>query len=155
MSTPPAAPAVPQGFVRIDLSTSLFLVNNGPFHVRRADGAATLGLRVDERHCNSMGTMHGGMILAFTDVGLTLCSNIIAKTRRFLPTLSVTSDFIGPARAGDWVQMTVQVLRVTRNYMFSQGLIETLEGAPVARVSGTLLVRGEPDPKYDGERFFT
>lgn len=109
---------------------------------------------VERRHCNSMQTMHGGMILAFTDVSLTVGSNILAKTRRFLPTLSATCDFIGPARAGDWVQIAVQVIRMTRNYVFSQGVIETGAGAPVARVSGTLLIRGEPDPTYDGERFF-
>jgi uncharacterized protein (TIGR00369 family) len=145
---------IPEGFSRLDLSSSLFLETSGPFYARRAEGEVTIGMRVERRHCNSMGTMHGGMILAFTDVSLTVGSNILAKTKRFLPTLSVTCDFIGPAKAGDWVQVPVKVLRVTRSYVFSQALIETLEGAPVARVSGTLLIRGEPDPKYDGERYF-
>lgn len=145
---------IPEGFAKLALSSSLFLDTNGPFFVRRADHDVTIGMRVEKRHCNSMGTMHGGMILAFTDVSLTVGANIIAKTRRFLPTLSVTCDFIGPAKAGDWVQMPVQVLRVTRSYVFAQAVIETGERSPVARVSGTLLIRGEPDPKYDGERFF-
>jgi len=152
MQTPEAT--IPEGFVKLALSSSLFLDNNGPFFVRREGERVTIGMPVEGRHCNSIGTMHGGMVLAFTDVALTVGSNMIAKTSRFLPTLSVTCDFVGPAKAGDWVQIDVQVIRVTRSFVFSQGLIETGAGAPVARISGTLLVRGEPDPKYDGERFF-
>jgi uncharacterized protein (TIGR00369 family) len=145
---------IPEDFVKLALSSSLFLETNGPFYARRMGERVTIGMRVEKRHCNSMGTMHGGMLLAFTDVSFTVGANIIAKTRRFLPTLSVNCDFVGPARAGEWVQMEVQVIRVTRSYIFAQGLIETSQGAVVARASGTLLIRGEPDAKFDGERFF-
>ena len=146
--------AIPEGFLRLDLSKSLFLDTNGPFYVRREGEDVSLGMRIEPRHCNSMGTMHGGMVTAFADVSLTVGANIIARTRRFLTTLSMTCDYVGPARPGDWIEAPVQVIRVTRAYVFAQAVIAVRAGAPVARISGTLLVRGEPDPKYDGERFF-
>lgn len=147
-------PAVPEGFRRLDLSKSLFLETNGPFYVRREGDEVLIGMRVEARHCNSMGTLHGGMMGAFADVTLTVGANILARTQRFLVTLSLGLDYVGAAKAGDWVQAPVEVVRVTRGYVFAQAVASTLEGTPVARINGTLLVRGDPDPQYDGERFF-
>lgn len=147
-------PAVPEGFRWLDLNRSLFLETNGPFYVRRAGDEVAIGMRVEKRHCNSAGTLHGGMMGAFADVTLTVGANILARTQRFLVTLSLSIDYVGSAGAGDWIQAPVQVVRVTKGYVFAQAVAALPGGAPVARFNGTLLIRGEPDPAYDGERFF-
>jgi acyl-coenzyme A thioesterase PaaI-like protein len=43
--------------------------------------------------------------------------------RHFLPTISLQMDFLAPARQGAWVQAQADVLRMTRNLVFTQGLI--------------------------------
>ena len=58
---------------------------------------------------------------------------------------------MGPAPLGSWVQGQADVLRTTRNMLFSQGLV-TADGEPALRVSGIfkmgqLIERGDPsDP---------
>ena len=51
-----------------------------------------------------VGTMGGGTL-----VGL----------RKFLPTVSMTFDFVAPARVGDWVEGRAEVVRQTRSLLFT------------------------------------
>ena len=51
-----------------------------------------------------VGTMGGGTL-----VGL----------RKFLPTVSMTFDFVAPALVGDWVEGRAEVVRQTRSLLFT------------------------------------
>lgn len=55
--------------------------------------------------------------------------------RRFLPTVSLSIDYLGPAPLGAWVQGQAEVLRGTRNLLFAQGLVSA-DGQPALRVNG-------------------
>ena len=55
--------------------------------------------------------------------------------RRFLPTINLQIDYLGPAPRGAWVQGEGELLRRTRNLVFAQGLV-TADGLPAMRVSG-------------------
>lgn len=124
----------------------------GPFWVRPegAEGIA-YGFRVELRHCNPMEACHGGMLVAFADIVLTGGCNHLARLSRFLVTVTLATDFIGPARIGQWVEARPEVLKVTRTTVFGQCLV-TAEGAPVLRASGTFRYGGEPDPRFDRVR---
>lgn len=145
---------IPEGYRWLDLNKSLYLENNGPFYVRRAGEDVAVGMRVERRHCNAVGTVHGGMMATFADVAMTVGANIIARTSRFLVTLNLGLDYVGSAKEGDWIQAPVQVIRVTKAYVFAQAIAAKDDGTPLARISATLLLRGDPDPAFDGERFF-
>jgi uncharacterized protein (TIGR00369 family) len=140
--------------VPLTLPPSGYLDANGPFFAKRAGDDIIIGLRIEPRHCNAIGIAHGGMILTLADVLLTVGSNIRARTSRFLPTVNVTCDFIGPAKQGDWIEGRIEVLKVTKSYVFSQALLQTDVARPVARISGVLIVRGDPDPAFAPERYF-
>ena len=144
---------IPAGFSKIDLPTNAFLNANGPVYVKTEGGNLVLGLYVEERHCSSIGLCHGGMIMTLADLILTIGVNVQAKLSRFLPTVSATCDFLGPAPKGAWLEARVSVLRTTRNLAFAQGLLTLADGAPVARISGILKIGGEPDPAYGPERY--
>jgi len=146
--------AIPSGFVRLSLPASGYLEANGPFFGKRAGDQVVIGLRIESRHCNSIGIAHGGMILTLADVLLTVGSNVRARTSRFLPTLNITCDFIGSAKQGDWVEGRIELLKATGSHLFSQALLQTDEPRPVARISGVLLVRGDPDPAFAPMRYF-
>ena len=103
-----------------------------------------LGFRVEARHCNPMGNLHGGMMATFGDMLLAFSANRKNKVARqhFLPTISLQLDYLAGAKLGSWVQGEGTVLRATRNMMFMQGML-TADDLPIARASGIFKI-GEP-----------
>ena len=144
---------VPAGFSRIDLPTNAFMSANGPVYVKMEGKQLVLGLYVEDKHCSSIGLCHGGMLMTLADLILTIGVNVQANLSRFLPTVSVTCDFLGPAPKGAWLEARVTVLRTTRNLAFAQGLLTLEDTTPVARISGILKIGGAPDPAYGRERY--
>ena len=144
----------PEGYRLLQLPASGYLQANGPFFAKWNGERFVLGFRVEQRHCNSSGVCHGGMVATLCDVLLTVGSNIQSGLSRFLPTISMTCDFLGPARDGAWIEGRVDVLRTTRNLLFAAGLLEVAGEGPIARTSGVMKVSGEPDARYAADRYF-
>ena len=42
----------------------------GPFYAKRDGRALSLGLRIEQRHLNSRGTCHGGLLATLADIAL-------------------------------------------------------------------------------------
>jgi uncharacterized protein (TIGR00369 family) len=145
---------IPEGFQRLSFPPSAFVQMTGPIYGRRTDGIFTLGFRVEDKHCNAAGVCHGGMIATVCDMLITVGANIQSGQSRFLPTVSMTCDYLAPAKHGAWVEGRVDVLRVTRNLLFASGLLEVAGDGPVARVSGVMKVSGEPDPRFHPDIYF-
>ena len=57
----------PPGFEPIDVRGG-FVQVNGPLFGRHDGSALWVGFRVEQRHCNLMGTCHGGMMAMFCDM---------------------------------------------------------------------------------------
>ncbi|WP_439817360.1 PaaI family thioesterase [Zavarzinia sp. CC-PAN008] len=130
---------IPPGFVHLPLIDG-FVGANGPLYIKREGDQVILGFRVEQRHCNPMDICHGGMISTFADMQLPLGSRLQADLPdNFLPTISLNTDFLGPAPLGAWVEGRTQVLRRTRNLVFAQALVYA-DGAIVARSSGTFKI---------------
>ncbi len=114
-----------------------FVAFNGPLYGRWTGEKVLLGFRVEQRHCNPVGTCHGGMLATLADM-LVPCAALYQtqmEERRFLPTVSLQIDYMGGALLGTWVQGEAQILRTTRNLVFGQGLV-TANGEPALRISG-------------------
>ena len=148
------SPAIPEGFVPISFPPSPFVEMTGPMYGRRAGGDFTLGFIVLPKHCNAAGVCHGGMIATVCDMLLTVGSNIQSNQSRFLPTISISCDFLAGAKEGAWLEGQVSVLRVTRNLLFASCVIEARGEGPVARASGVMKVSGEPNPRFHPDRYF-
>lgn len=138
MTAPQAAspPAIPEHFRPARLGGD-FVAFNGPLYGRWTDEKVLLGFRVEQRHCNPVGMCHGGMLATLADMLVPCAAMYQAKMeeRRFLPTVSLQIDYMGVALLGTWVQGEAQILRVTRNLVFGQGLVSA-DGEPALRVSG-------------------
>jgi uncharacterized protein (TIGR00369 family) len=134
--TPPATADIPEGF-RARHYGDGFIAVNGPLYLKRLSVGVQLGFRVEARHCNPMGMCHGGMMATFCDMLLPISAHYLSADlgKRFLPTINLQVDFLGPSPLGSWVQGDAQLLRTTRSMVFMQGLV-TADGANVARVSG-------------------
>jgi acyl-coenzyme A thioesterase PaaI-like protein len=69
--------------------------------------------------CNPAGGLHGGMMMTIADLVGGMGAGTLAGIRKFLPTVSMTFDFVAPARVGDWVEGRAELVRVTRSLLFS------------------------------------
>lgn len=134
-SSATGAAQAPEGFVSFDAFGGYTDVN-GPFHARREGDRLVFGFRVEPRHANLVGQCHGGMLMLFADILLPLSARYQADLDdTFLPTINLTSDFVASAKIGEWVEGRTEVVRVTRNLVFTQGAI-TADGRMVTRVNG-------------------
>jgi uncharacterized protein (TIGR00369 family) len=126
---------IPEGFRAVSVGGP-FIAHTGPLYARWTGERLQLGFRVEHRHTNPLGICHGGMMASLADM-LLPCASMYQTSgeRRFLPTISLQVDYLGPSPLGAWVQGEGEVLRTTRNMLFAQGLV-TADGTPVLRVSG-------------------
>jgi uncharacterized protein (TIGR00369 family) len=143
ISTPGLEVSIPAGF-RI-MPMDRFIGANGPLCAKREGEQLVLGFRVELRHCNPADICHGGMLMTLADMLLGMGANFQGKLGRFLPTVSMTTDFLAPAPLGAWVEGRAELLRTTRNLVFAQCLV-TADGTLALRASGIMKL-GQPFPE--------
>ncbi len=120
MSPDPSAAGIPPGFVEMP-PMSGFGRAMGPWFVKEEGGNIVLGIRAQERHINRLGIIHGGMMMAFAD---TLLSEIGRRfTGKPSVTMRMTTDFVGAAKLGDWIEGSGEATRASRNLVFVQARI--------------------------------
>ena len=94
----------------------------GPFYMKdNGDGTYRSAFYSEERHVNSSGALHGGLLMSFADYSLFA----IAKDKLEGPCVTVgfNSEFIGAVGAGHLIESTGEVLRATRSLLFVRGTI--------------------------------
>ena len=121
----------PPGFTLADLGPG-FGARFGPVFLDRS--RRRLCFRVGEEHVNPIGTCHGGALTTFADMQLMAIRAGREEGLPHSPTISLSVDFLAPARLGDWVQAEVTQLQQTRTLLFTQALM-TADGRPVARAN--------------------
>jgi uncharacterized protein (TIGR00369 family) len=94
-----------------------------------------LGMWIEHRHCNKLGICHGGTLMAFLDNSLGYVAARALGTHTGGPTISVTMNFLAPARQGDWIESRVQIERSTRRMQFVRGHI-VVDGQPITQATG-------------------
>jgi uncharacterized protein (TIGR00369 family) len=99
---------VPAGFERLE-GAGPFADAAGPVYAR--DGV--FGLRVQERHLNAGGTCHGGLLATLVDLSMGRAVHAaVAEDGRRFATVSLTTDYLGAVREGEWVESRVEVERL-------------------------------------------
>jgi len=136
--------SAPEGFKPLPPSEgNTFLGTVADLWARLEGNTAVLGFRVEDRHANPLGTCHGGMLLTFADNYLPTVVRLQEGMEDGLtPTVSITADFLAPARQGQWIEGRGRLLQRTGNLLFVDGLVSA-DGAPVLRVSA-IFRRGKP-----------
>lgn len=107
-----------------------------PLYSRREGARLCLGLRLEERHCNARGMAHGGLISVLADnaMGLACVLGGAGKAAGAV-TASLTVDFAGAARPGQWLETAADPVRVGGTLGFGAAVV-TADGDLVARASG-------------------
>jgi uncharacterized protein (TIGR00369 family) len=130
--------SVPDGFSVLRLSQpGSFIDLNGPLFGKREGNRLVMGFRVEPRHCNPANVCHGAMMLALADMLIGPGAEFEVQSGRFLPTVSISADFMAPAPLGAWVEGRAEALRMTSRLLFTQCLI-TADGNLAVRASGVV-----------------
>ena len=109
---------IPDGFAPYE-PQGPFLEHVGPVLVRDDDGGPVFGLLVEERHTNHRGTIQGGMLSTFADFALGRAIEADADDGKERATVSLTVDFLKPAKPGDWIETRTRVERVGGTLAFA------------------------------------
>lgn len=131
---------VPAGFRPLP-AASPFNELVGPLYEKRDAGGFCLGLRVEDKHCNSRGICHGGVLATLADLALGYA--LMAKTgsRGGFVTAHLDLDYAGAAELGDWMHSEVDVQRVGSRLAFATGYLCVAENR-VVRMSGIFAAPG-------------
>ena len=109
---------IPDGFAPYE-PQGPFLEHIGPVLIRDGDGGPVFGLLVEERHTNHRGTIQGGMLSTFADFALGRAIEADADDGKERATVSLTVDFLKPAKPGDWIETRTRVERVGGTLAFA------------------------------------
>ncbi len=96
----------PSGFKQSD-TRGPYSTRNGPYFHKVEGERFWHGLRVQYRHCNVHGSLHGGMMSSFAD-GL-LATSVSRGTGMRGVTVRMVCDLIGGVDAGAWLEGTAWV----------------------------------------------
>lgn len=102
--------------------------------------AVILGLVAGPAHVNSRGFVHGGLIAALADnaMGLSCVEQRIEPGSAGV-TVSLSVDYLGTARMGQWLEFRTEFVKPGRSISFAQCFV-TADGKPCARANATFSV---------------
>lgn len=139
----PERAAVPEGFVLLDLGSPYRDVS-GPFYKRVIADQVVLALRIDTKHTNGRGIAHGGLLLTLADMALGYSIHYQAGPNPpTLLTAGISSEFIGSARVGDWVEAHTEVLRIGKRMAFANAYLIAADRR-ILRASGVFAASPNP-----------
>ncbi len=140
------ATEVPPGYIPLLLEGG-FGANNGDVYWRSEEKNVSFGMYIEDRHCNVVGTCHGGWIATYLDMVLPLTARFTVPDleERVMLTVSLSIDYLDAVRSGDWLEGRASVLRKTGRLVFVDGVLMVGERAVVR---GSAIFRiGPPAPK--------
>ena len=114
----------------------------GPLYERRDGETVSIGLQLEEKHTNSRGNCHGGVLATLADLALGYA--MLAKTgdRGGFVTAHLAVDYAGACRAGDWGESQVEIQRVGSRLAFANCYL-VANGARIVRASAIFAREGQ------------
>ena len=114
---------IPAGFGELP-RLSPYIAAMGPFYAKEtAGGVRTLGLRVLEKHINTRGFVHGGVLCSLADIAIGYQIAFGQSPPLPLVTANLSVDFAGSARLGEWLECRVDVQRVGGRLAFANAYV--------------------------------
>lgn len=142
----------PPGFYLLE-KRSPFGVLVGPVFQHDDDSGNLYGFRVQPKHLNIGGVLHGGMLATFADIVLGQFPS--RDFGRLTVTIRLVMEYLAPAKSGDWVEARPIVTRETRNLVFAE---TTLVAGPRSLLTASAVFKtldrrrgGAPQVNQPGE----
>ena len=128
---------VPEGYEIVQRTQGpTFAGLAGPFYAKRQGRELSLGLRIEQRHLNSRGTCHGGLLATLADIALgyaCVAANEDGQSRNFV-TIDLAVEYLAATREGDWLYSEVKVMNADTRTAAAAGHL-LVDSSPVARIS--------------------
>ena len=132
---------IPSGFASLQgRSPTIDLI--GPVYARGKGRELVLGLRCERKHCNTRGTVHGGILATLADIALGYSLSSSTEPPTDAVTASLQLDYVGAANEGDWLQTRVDFQKLGKRLAFANCYIER-DGEIVVRASAVFAVKGK------------
>lgn len=120
----------------------------GPFYYRLTETGAETRFHLQPHNCNSHGTAHGGVLMAFIDY--TLCAAAVGATGEQVVTVTCNNEFIAGATANTLLYGHGEVIRRTNSLVFTRGTVETAEGRVLLSASAVIKrIRPRRNPRKE------
>jgi uncharacterized protein (TIGR00369 family) len=103
-------------------------------------GTARLWLPVEPHLTNSLGTVHGGVIMSLLDVALCTAARTLHPASLGVITIDMSTSFIGGGK-GERLMAESRVLKDGRSMTFVEAEAKNADGSLVAKAIGTVRVR--------------
>jgi uncharacterized protein (TIGR00369 family) len=140
---------IPEGYELLQRTVgNTFAGLAGPFYARRQGREISLGLRIEQRHLNSRGSCHGGLLATLADIALGYACVAAAEdsqNKNFV-TIDLSVEYMAATQAGDWLYSEVKVLNVDTRTAAAAGHL-MVDGQPVARVSANFRMARQRPPQ--------
>ena len=109
------------------------------------EGEARLSLPVEPHLKNSLGTVHGGVIMSLLDVALCTAARTLHRDSVGVVTIDMSTSFIGGG-SGARLVAEARVLKDGRTMSFVEGEAKNEDGSLVAKAIATVRVRLREKP---------
>ncbi|NIB38650.1 PaaI family thioesterase [Pseudomaricurvus alkylphenolicus] len=133
---------IPGGFGPI-FRSSPYLELIGPIYNQQRESGLVIGLRAEEKHCNARNLVHGGVFSSLADVALGYNAAFSGAEPVPMVTASLTVDYAGAAKLGDWIEIHTDVQKVGKRMAFANCYF-FVEGKRIAHASGVFNVMETP-----------
>ena len=104
------------------------------------EGTARLSLPVEPHLTNSLGTVHGGVILSLLDVALCTAARTLHPESTGVVTIDLSTSFIGSG-SGTRLFADARVLKDGKSMTFVEAEAKNEDGSLVAKAIATVRVR--------------
>jgi uncharacterized protein (TIGR00369 family) len=103
------------------------------------EGSARLSLPIEPHLTNSLGSVHGGVIMSLLDVALCTAARTLHPESSGVITINLSTSFIG-AGSGAKLYAEARVLKDARSMSFVEGEAQNADGSIVAKAIATVRV---------------
>jgi len=129
---------LPEGFEPI-FRSSPYLELLGPIFNKKTENGLVIGLMAETKHCNAREQVHGGVLSSLADIALGYNAAFSGDTVVPMVTASLTIDYAGSAKLGDWIEIETDIQKVGRTMAFANCYF-IVNSKRIARASGVFAV---------------
>jgi acyl-coenzyme A thioesterase PaaI-like protein len=119
-----------------------------PLYSKILDDRVVIGLSLGTAHTNARGLAHGGLIAALADNAMGLSCGVAMRNRGQgetggLLTVSLSLDYLGMARLGQWLEFDTGFTKTGASLCFAQAFV-TADGLVIARADARFKTLAAP-----------
>ena len=144
---------VPEGFARLERGGH-FLASLGPLYAKTTEAGLAIAMRIEEKHLNTRGIAHGGMLVTLADSALGIAIATAGKSEerpRAFVTVNLSVDFLASAHQGDFVEAHVDIEKVGARFAFATCFLQ-VGTRRILRASGVFatVTPAKPKERFEG-----